>query len=65
MKEIWLIIAIWSGGDGNDWFHFPSPIFENHSICTRYVLENYWDLNSNVNEAYLKNRLKLKTFFSV
>ena len=49
MKILWLILSVWTGGDGNDLYVFDKPSFETEPSCVSYVKENFFMLNNHVN----------------
>ena len=51
-KIIWIIIAVWTGGDGKDAIQFAELSFTTKKECVQYVKINYESLNNNVNKSY-------------
>ena len=52
MKILFLILSVWTGGDGEDSYIFTKPTFTQQSSCVQYVRENFISLNIHVNEMY-------------
>ena len=52
MKILWLIISVWTGGDGNDLYIFDKPKFDTESHCISYVKKEFFLLNDHVNYVH-------------
>jgi hypothetical protein len=51
IKTIVIIVATFTGGDGNDQYVFDKK-FENKEQCSNYVRDNFNALNAHVNKNY-------------
>ena len=54
-KIICIIIAIWTGGDGNALMKFNGHAFFTKKECFQYVKNNYLTLNNHVNKKYFSH----------
>ena len=52
MHVIWILISLWTGGDGEDYYRFESPTFTSQQHCIDYVKQNWNGINKHVNDAY-------------
>lgn len=52
MKIVFVIVALFTGGDGEDWYAFQSPTFSSKTECVEFVQQNYSTLNHHVNKEY-------------
>ena len=52
MKTFWLLLSIWTGGDGSDLYVFENPSFESKIECEQYVRLNFPILNLHVNQVH-------------
>ena len=57
-----IIVAAFTGGDGEDNYVFNKPTFDTKEECTIYVKEHYNELNIHVNKNY-KYRLDNPNLF--
>ena len=51
-KLLWIIIDIWTGGDGKDAMQFADISFTSKKECVQYVKLNYESLNNDVNKEF-------------
>ena len=47
-----LLVALWMGGDGHDYYVFNNPKFENKQQCVLYVMQYLPELNDHVSMQF-------------
>ena len=52
MKIFYLILSLWTGGDGNDLYIFDKPTFMEEIECVNFVKHNFLPLNEHVNKEH-------------
>ena len=52
MKILWILISVWTGGDGSDLYVFQKPTFENKIECEHFVRQGFPIINHHVNEVH-------------
>ena len=40
-KIVWFIVALFTGGSGDDIYTFQDPTFQTEANCVQYVRDNY------------------------
>ena len=51
-KTVFLLVALWTGGDGSDFYVFKEPKFVNKKECVLYVMERHKKLDLYISKEY-------------
>jgi len=65
MKVLYIIVALWTGGDGEDFYRFTDPTFETKEECVAFTKQSYFILNRFVNDEHNSDHPYPNTFYCI
>ncbi|KAA1305242.1 MAG: hypothetical protein EGP03_02085 [SAR202 cluster bacterium] len=52
LKEAWILLSLWMGGFGHEYYIFDSPKFTSKRSCVIYVMQHHRALDMHVSKQF-------------
>ena len=64
-KATFLLLALWMGGDGYDYYIFDKPKFQSNKQCVLYIMTHLTEKNDHVSKQFGDNSSTNNKFWCV
>ena len=65
LKATILLMALWMGGEGHEYYVFDKPKFVSRKACVLYVMKHHTELNSYISKQFNDNSSTNNKFWCV